>query len=127
MKNKKKNKNLSDSVDAIESMADAFEQINYMLNNNIPFEIVVEEESEDEEVTEETTSTETPSFDSMENVETEESSEDEEESLELSLSSIFLQYSEAKSLHSFNVLSNAKKPNSKIFCKPAASAFILSL
>ena len=50
MKNKKKNKNLLDSVDAIESMADAFEQINYMLNNNIPFEIVVEEESEDEEV-----------------------------------------------------------------------------
>ena len=34
-------------------------------------------ESENEEVTEETTSTETPSFDSMENVETEESSDDE--------------------------------------------------
>ena len=50
MKNKKKNKNLSDSVDAIESMSDAFEQINYMLNNNIPFEIAVEEESEYEEV-----------------------------------------------------------------------------
>ena len=49
MKNKKKNKKLSDSVEAIESIADAFEQINYMLNNNIPFDIVVDEESEDEE------------------------------------------------------------------------------
>ena len=43
---KKKNKDLNESVDAIESIADAFEQINYMLNNNIPFEIIVEE-SED--------------------------------------------------------------------------------
>ena len=50
MKKKKKNKNLSDSVEDIEAIADAFEQINYMLNNNIPFDIVVEEESEDEEV-----------------------------------------------------------------------------
>lgn len=47
-KNKKEN-NLYDSIEAIESMADAFEQINYMLNNNIPFEIVAEEEFEDEE------------------------------------------------------------------------------
>ena len=45
---KKKNKDLNESVEAIESMADAFEQINYMLNNNIPFEIVSEEELEDE-------------------------------------------------------------------------------
>ena len=44
---KKKNKDLNESVDAIESIADAFEQINYMLNNNIPFEVVAEEESED--------------------------------------------------------------------------------
>ena len=49
-KNKKeKQNNLHDSIEAIESMADAFEQINYMLNNNIPFEIVAEEEFEDEE------------------------------------------------------------------------------
>ena len=47
-KNKKeKQNNLFDSVEAIESIADAFEQINYMLNNNIPFEVVAEEESED--------------------------------------------------------------------------------
>ena len=49
-KNKQeKQNNLSDSVDAIGSIADAFEQINYMLNNNIPFEIVSEEEFEDED------------------------------------------------------------------------------
>lgn len=49
MKNKKKNKNLSDSVEAIESITDAFEQINYILKNNIQFEIVAEEEFEDED------------------------------------------------------------------------------
>ena len=42
-----KQNNLSDSVEAIESIADAFEKINYMLNNNISFEVVAEEESED--------------------------------------------------------------------------------
>ena len=46
---KKKNKDLNESVDAIESIADAFEQINYMLNNNIPLEIVSEEEYEGED------------------------------------------------------------------------------
>ena len=45
---KEKQNNLSDSVEAVESIADAFEQINYMLNNNIPFEIISEEEFEDE-------------------------------------------------------------------------------
>ena len=49
-KNKKeKQNNLFDSVEAIESIADAFEQINYMLNNNILFEIVFEEEFGDED------------------------------------------------------------------------------
>ena len=49
-KNKKeKQNNLFDSVEAIESIADAFEQINYMLNNNIRFEIVAEEEFENED------------------------------------------------------------------------------
>ena len=58
MKNKKqkdKKKNLNESVDAINSIADAFEQINYMLNNNIPFEIIVEEseyENSEEEIEE---------------------------------------------------------------------------
>ena len=45
-KMKKKNKDLNESVEAIESMADAFDQISYMLKNNIPFEVEVEEESE---------------------------------------------------------------------------------
>ena len=45
---KEKQNNLSDTIEAIESIADTFEQINYMLNNNIPFEIVAEEESEDD-------------------------------------------------------------------------------
>ena len=49
-KNKKeKQNNLHDSIETIESMAEAFEQLNYILNNNIPFDIVSEEESEDED------------------------------------------------------------------------------
>ena len=49
-KNKKeKQNNLFDSVEAIESIADSFEQINYMLNNNILFEIVSEKEFGDED------------------------------------------------------------------------------
>ena len=46
MKKKNKNQNLEDAVDSINLIADAFEQINYMLNNGIPFEIEVEEDSD---------------------------------------------------------------------------------
>ena len=46
MKKKNKNQNLEDAVDAINSIADAFEQINSMLNNGIPFAIEVEDDSD---------------------------------------------------------------------------------
>lgn len=51
MKNKKqkdKKKNLNESVDAINSIADAFKQINEMLKKGIPFEIVADETDNNE-------------------------------------------------------------------------------
>ena len=47
MKKQKDNKNnLNESVDAINSIADVFEQINEMIKNGISFEIVSEENNE---------------------------------------------------------------------------------